>query len=256
MWFPKFMYFVRYTKPPPHVQPMSGGDIYKMTVWWDRPQDKKFKWGRPTQFAVFVDKNGTKIQVLRTLDTKIVVIPKKHSAWEHTFVPQRAWRIPDDYEKWAAEYGLDPQLHLAHLFCDAVNQQEQSNFSVVRVAVSKGDLTATFGVAIRRMAYFFQDRDIQLTQHGVRRPIFHLVRPYTRSDGVHVKMHFAGTSKFTWAGYDVSITVPGRDHFLLSEMDIGVEDSYWHEKAKNYLSEPEFGKFLVDQMKAGLGKHR
>lgn len=253
MMIPKFLYFSKYKKPPPEVQPMSGGDVYRMTIWWDRPQDKKHKWGKPNEFAVFVNKKGTQIQVLRQLDTKIMQVPRKHSSWDYSSVPQRAWRIPDDYEQWAHSRGIDAQLHLAHLFCHAINKQETSNYSMVRVAVTKGDLTATFGVAVKRMAYFFQDRDIRLTGSGHKKPIFHLVRPYTRSDGVHVKMHFSGEQHFSWAGYDVNITVPGLDHFLLQDIDIGFEDSYWHDKKEKYLSEPEIGKFLVDKMKAGLG---
>ena len=66
---------------------MPGGDVYKLTIWFDRPFDKKYKWGRPNEFAVFISQDGSDIKLLRMLETKIVTIPKKHSAWE---VSQRA----------------------------------------------------------------------------------------------------------------------------------------------------------------------
>jgi hypothetical protein len=40
-------------------------------------------------------------------------------------------------------------------------------------------------------------------------------------------MHFRGVRRFTWAGYKVKITVPGKDHPMLEEVDIGMKDAYW-----------------------------
>ena len=71
------MYYVKYTKPPPEIPPAKGGDVFKMIIWWDRPQDKHRKWGTPEErFAVFVNAEGTDIQILRMLDTRIVTVPK------------------------------------------------------------------------------------------------------------------------------------------------------------------------------------
>jgi hypothetical protein len=53
LMIPKFMYFKKYENPPPELQPMSGGDTYVMTVWWDRPHDRKpMKWGTPENYGV------------------------------------------------------------------------------------------------------------------------------------------------------------------------------------------------------------
>ena len=60
-WIPKFMYFTKYKRPPPTIQSMSGGDHYRMTVWWDCPHNPKAKqkWGTPQDCSVFVSKDGS-----------------------------------------------------------------------------------------------------------------------------------------------------------------------------------------------------
>jgi hypothetical protein len=137
---------------------------------------------------------------------------------------------------------------------------ENQQFSMVRVAVHKDDLTAIFGVNIRRMSYFFQDRDLAFTIKGARKKVFHIVKAHERhyKDGrvVPVRLHFRGEKEFDWAGYHVKITVPGLDHFLLSEVNIGVEDEYWHDPKEKYIYEGQFAKLLVDKMNAGAGGHK
>jgi len=252
LWTPKFMYFVRYEHAPPELQPKRGGDVYKMTVWWDRPEDKKqMKWGRPSEFGVFISNDGESLQVLRQLETKL--IPARHkTGHDHTGslrgrmfdIPQRAWRIPDDYETWARQYGLTAQVHLAHLFCFLLEKYERSNYSMARVTVHKDDLTAVFGIDPRRMAYFFRDRDI-VVHNGTRERILHFVRPHMRHDGSAVKAHFRGAREFNWAGYRVRVTIPGLDHELLPEFDLGVSDSYWMEKGEKCYDTKEIGKALT-----------
>jgi hypothetical protein len=256
LWIPKFMYFTKYSSPPPELQPMSGGDVYKMTIWWDQPHDTKFAKRKPTptEFGVFISADGNHIQVLRMIETRMVSIKKKGSLG-HFSIPQRSWRIPGDFENWAKDFGLDAQTHLAHLFCQAIKAQEHSNYSIVRVAVHKRDLTAVFGVNVKRMSYFFQDRDIELTDGGVKKRIFHMVRTHerqTKKGKQYVKFHFRGLREFEWAGYRVSITVPGRDHFMLSEVNFGAIDGYWMEKGEQYLMAPEIGELVVKKMKEGL----
>jgi hypothetical protein len=266
LWIPKFMYFTKYKSPPPEIQPTTGGDVYKLTIWWDRPQDEKArkerKGGVPTEFAVFISQDGKSIQILKMIDTEFIPIRRKKASHGYkrgkTFtVPKRAWHIPTEFEMWAKSHNLDPQVHLGHLFCEALKFYEWTNYSVVRVAVHKGDLTATFGVNIRRMSYFFRDRDIHLNVKGHRKKMFHMVRAHERhlADGkvVPIKIQFRGENEFEWAGYNVKITVPGRDHFMLSELNIGVVDEYWQEKGEKYLSEPEFGKRITKLLDEGVG---
>jgi hypothetical protein len=51
----------------------------------------------------------------------------------------------------------------------------------------------------------------------------------------------------------VKITVPGRDHFLPGEFNIGTTDEQWREPDKKYLTEPEIGQKLRKWMNEGVG---
>jgi hypothetical protein len=90
-----------------------------------------------------------------------------------------------------------------------------------------------------------------LTEGGLKKRIFHLVRPHVRSDGTVVKMHFRGEPEFTWASYQVKITVLGRDHFTSAQVNLGFVDETWTEELKGCLSEPEIGRMLRNRMDRG-----
>jgi len=253
VWVPKFMYYSKYEQPPPTVQHMSGGDVYSMTVWWDRPQDPKNKrnYGTPQSFAVFISKDGSEVRALRQLETKFIAIHKKRKNGSFV-IPDRGWHYPSILEE---EEGWAPEEQLVELFVDSAKKQEWASYSMVRVAATKGNMTAAFGVNVRRMAYFFQDRDITLSEVGTRKKVFHMVRAHTRRDGTHVPFHFRGEKDFTWAGYQIHITIPGRDHPMIEELDIGSVDEYWIDKEDDdkYTHLPELGKLLA----AGMGiKHK
>jgi hypothetical protein len=233
IWIPKFMYFTKYERPSPVIQPVHGGDTYKMTIWWDHIDDKKDKkdkkrGGVPTDYAVFISRDGTDIRILRILETQTAwAEPKRrrNGHKEHTKTPirVRSWHYPEFYKDWASQYGVTAQLHLKWLFCNSIEIMESAwAGSMIRVGVSKDDMAGCFGVDVRRMSYFFKDRDITLTENGARRRVFHVVRAHMREDGSVVKMHFRGEKEFTWAGYDVRITLPGKDHHLLSEFKGGL----------------------------------
>lgn len=270
-WVPKFMYFTKYKMPPPEIQMMSGGDIYKMTIWWDRPFDPecKRKYGTPEEFGIFISSDGSKIVALRTCETKWVSVASKQErpkgrrkggrsnhrggyskrSLGHMEIPDRAYRIPSDYEKWAKEHGTDAQTMLAHIFLDSVQRYELAQYSMVRISASKDDMTAVFSVNIRRMSYFFQDRDITIAEHGQRRRIFHMVRAHTRRDGSVVKFHFRGERQFTWAGYGISITIPGRDHANINDFNAGADDEFWQDEDTKYVDMPELGRRFAEEIK-------
>ena len=239
--------------PPPELQPMAGGDIYQMTVWWDRPQDKsaKRKWGTPQQFGVFVSRDGETIQILRVLKTEMVRVGRKGNNRKYELIPQHAWHFPHEYSEWAQDYGLDVQTLLAHAFTTTVRRFEYSNFAMARVTVMKDDMSAVFGVDPRRLSYFFQDRDIELTVNGVRRRIFHFVAPHVRNDGRAVRAHFRGAREFDWAGYRVLITVPGLHHASMAEFDVGMIDGYWSEDMPkgDVVTQPHLGQMLANTIR-------
>ena len=253
--YPRFLYYTKWEKQPPEVQrvPPDTGDIYQMTVWWDSIIDKRNKWGRPTEYAVFIDKAGTQIKILKLCETKMIPIKEKHSLrWFD--IPARAWRMPEDYSAWSRQHGLDVQTHLSHLFCTTLRDQEQAHYGDVRVQVTKDDMSAVFNIDSRRAPYFFQDRDVTLTESGRRKKAFHITAPTVCKNGSARRMYYSGEKHFTWAGYTVDITVPGLDHFMLEDFNVGAYDSYWWtEDMGKGIGKAELGKRLHDQIKQGFG---
>jgi len=125
----------------------------------------------------------------------------------------------------------------------------------VRVKVQKNDIAAVFNVDSRRMSYFFKDRDYVTNAKGHRVRIFHVVAPYTREDGTVVKMQYRGAKEFTWNDYDVTVTVPGLDHFMEDEFDVGAWDCDEGKlpKDRKFITEPELATKLVNMVKYGVG---
>jgi hypothetical protein len=63
----------------------------------------------------------------------------------------------------------------------------------------------------------------------------------TKHGTAYVRFHFKGAREFDWAGYRVTVTVPGRDHIMLPEISIGTVDEYWTTKDQEYLSSEQYG---------------
>ena len=258
MWLPKFLYFTKWKNPPPTVQMCSGGDIYSMVVWWDRPHDpkvaKKLKGGVPHEYAVFISRDGEDVHVLPMCRTEYIEAASRKNGLRKFDIPQRRWSIPKEFTEWAAYHGCDPNTFLSGLFINAANTYEHTHYSMIRVAVAKDDMVATFSVDVKRVPYFFQDRDVTLTQSGVKQPVFHIVRPHQRRTGAMVRMHFRGLKEFEWAGYRVKITVPGRDHFMLQDIDVGMMDEFWATpETKDNMTNPEFGTWIAKHLEEGTG---
>jgi hypothetical protein len=240
LYSPKFMYFVKYSRPPADFQPMSGGDTYKLTVWWDRPQDPKAwrrKYGIPQDFGMFVSRDGTRIRALKVYDHDV------DTYW-------RDWHIPHHMEDWAKQHGLSAQRYLTHIFIQAVKAYGQLDMSMVQIRVEKDDMAATFAVKQDRLSYFFKDRDYVLTSNGSRRRIFHVVKPHMRMGVIPIKMHFRGERQFTWAGYKVLVSVPGYHHTPLTEISIASED--WDGRGGgDKVGSAELGAALADHIRTG-----
>jgi hypothetical protein len=252
-YVPKFFYFRKMKDPSPYVQ-RGFGDIYCATIWWD---NGKKGYGVSQEFYVAISADGTTIEVLRVLSTKMKEIyskkrydPQLHRPKCEWFdIPDRQWRIPDTYHRWARQWGITAELHLAHIFCTIMTRHEFAQSAMARVAVKKDNMTATFCISPRRMGYFFQDRDVTLTKNGAKERVFHMVKPYSylskKGKTVNIKMHFRGKRQFTWAGYSVSITVPGLDHLLFDELNIPVSDEYWIDKGERIVTAKGFGEAVA-----------
>jgi hypothetical protein len=249
IYTPKFMYFTRFERPLKDVQIMSNGHYYKLTTWWDRPQDpdakRRGKYGTPQDTALFVRNDG-KVFALKTYSRHW---HQKNGKWHKDY--WREWSIDPTLQDWAKQHGLSAQHYLVHLFVDMIDQYSSLGESMVQVSVSRGEDRAIFMVEEKRLPYFFSDRDYVLTPGGQRERIFHLVKPHQRSDGAFVKMHFRGSQRFTWAGYDVHITVPGKDHTPLWEFNIPQTELKKNEKG---IGEKEFGRLVADHLETGTYK--
>jgi hypothetical protein len=87
VWVPKFLIFNKYEKVPPHIQRVSDGGVYRMTVYWDRVDNRNKKWmktyakkgGVPQEYAVCVEKDSGKVRVLKMLIHEFRAIRRKRS---------------------------------------------------------------------------------------------------------------------------------------------------------------------------------
>jgi hypothetical protein len=276
LWTPKFLIFSKYDrkKVPAFVQRVTDGDIYNLIVYWDRRVGRTRKWlktegkkgGSPQAYTVCVEKQSGKVRVLKTLLHESHEMRSKHGANRgKTFsIPSTYWGISADttHLQWAVgNLNTSPEDYLRRVFIEAAMLYQQASMgSMIRIEASKGDMVAAFGIEVRRMAYFFRDRDVtvsSVTEGGRRRPVFHIVRPHvrhTKKGATPVKMHFSGLKDFTWAGYKIRITVPGRDHVHLPEIDIGGADSRSFKKTERTLNARQFALKVRSWIDQGVGK--
>jgi hypothetical protein len=271
IYYPKFAYFQKLTAgPPPEVEHVTGGDVYSMTMWWDKVGDcaNEFvrKYGTPQQFWIHVDGGGV-VRALKTLipapptavarsskhrivtSKGVVRTVKRMSSHKMISRPSLIWGFPKDYGNWAVQHGATVEQYLRFLFVSYANRLDGVHSAVAQVTVKKKtageSLAAVFSIDPRRLAYFFRDRDIEVTKGGARLRIFHWVKPFITKSGVAVKGHFRGSPQFSWAGYDVHVTIPGRDHILMDEFNVPTMDEIWAKKGEPMITVPQMGKELA-----------
>lgn len=260
IWVPKFLYFHKIKRVPPEVERVVDGDVYALTIYWDRVSGlsrgyhKRHKGGTPQEYAVCVERESGQVRVLRQLMIDTIKIASKKELGGSFKIPHKHWGYAS--EKIAGACGrtdMSPEDYLRRCFMEAALMYENASLgSMVRITASKGNLTATFGVDIKRMSYFFKDRDVVLNSKGSTARIFHIVRPHVRRDGAAVPMHFRGLKEFDWAGHKIAITVPGRDHFHLTEFDVGTV-SLPDKPSKEMLTMGQVADVLIRKIKKGNG---
>lgn len=275
MWVPRFLHFSKYDQKhtPPDVQRAVDGDVYSMTVYWDRLDHRSKKWlktagkkgGIPQEYAVCVEKETGKVRCLKMLMHDSVRVRHTHGVDRGKLfsIPNTHWAVPTEYLCWATgRTDVSPENYLRRLFIEAALMYESASLgSMIRVEVKKGDLVAVFGVDAKRTAYFFKDRDVtaaSLTEGGRRKAVFHSVRPHTRQTKkgeIGIRMQFRGLREFDWAGYKVSITVPGRDHFHIAEFDLGMHHLGKDEPMpKGAIDSAGVAEYLLKYMREGVNK--
>ncbi|HTD89392.1 MAG TPA: hypothetical protein VK663_01925, partial [Burkholderiales bacterium] len=262
VWTPRFLYFRKYEIPPSTVQKAGDCDVYVLQVYWDRVDgrskafDKRHKGGVPQEYAVAVNRQTGLVRVLRMLQRERQKLAHKRGAERTSYIPNPRWEVPSKFLTWASlREDHAPDEYLRRLFIEAALMYETAALgSMIRVEVSQAKLAAVFGVEIKRTAYFFKDRDVTLNAGGTRRRIFHIVKPHrrmTKKGPKYVPMHFRGMKEFEWAGYKVKITVPGRDHIILPEFDVGLHDK--EIPGVKYTGSDGLGRFLTTAIREGKG---
>lgn len=262
---PRALYFTRYKRSgiAPCVQPVSEGAIYKLTVYWDRPDKPKIH-PTPTEYPVVIAPDGS-VRILRTLTTKHQAIRVRHGPdrGQKIHIPVRRWEIAEFYHDWAKEHDADAESYLRHIFLDAAFAYENANSSMTRVTVTKKKLAAVFAVDIERTPYFFRDRDVTINGAGVKQKIFHIVRPHRRilagGRATFVQGHFRGEREFEWNGFHISISVPGYHHLSVADIDVQAIDSDSDEAkvlkatGERMIGTDVFGRRVRNWMQTGLG---
>jgi hypothetical protein len=223
-FYPKFMYFRKWDRPPATVEP-TNGTVYEVVSYLDQKDDKvlsKLRRGYPITIYVSVDRKGN-LKALKEHHTKRVLIKSKRGDFA---IPHRDWFESHAIE-WAKQKNREPQEFVDTLFALLTSAFEQTN-SHIRVAVSKGAETAMFGIDVKRTPYFFSDREMALNANGSKARIFHIVRAHKRTyaggSEKFIKFHFRGLRDFDWNGYRVHISMPGLHHSPLIEFEGGGHD--------------------------------
>jgi hypothetical protein len=252
----RFIYFRKLDKPGHDIERRGAGATYRCHVYWDDTEDKVLNqhrgYGVGQDYAVHVAPDGT-VHALRMLQSKTQTIRHKHGRYrghQSTVVHQR-WDLPD----------LDPVKGLARAdsivmsFCLTMNFWAQSaQSSMIRVTATKGGLVMPFVVDVLQTPGFFSDREPVIID-GKKRRIFHIVRAHvrhTKRGAVPIRTHFAGLRRFTWNGYDIAITVPGRDHRDLAEMNVGALEDVAPEleAAGGFIEQSAFAEIVADAIGA------
>jgi hypothetical protein len=251
---PKFIYYRKYEKQPRSVQWVNHGSVYLCGVYFDE-RNLKLETGGLVEFAVQVLPDGT-VNLLRSkiAETQVIAAAKR-GAWKgHTTkITHSRWGVDPKVKDWAADNDEAPAQMLPWFFKWAVNAHEWNSTSLIRVACTKGGVTAAFAVDYQIMPGFFRDRD---TAGKKKRPIFHVVRTHQRrlpnGDVIPVKMHFAGLRRFVWNGYDVLVTVPGKHHADLAAISVGSHNLEDDEVASpDMMDEAALGEALARHVSGG-----
>jgi hypothetical protein len=251
----RFAYFRKLDRPGHDIERRGGGVIYRCHVYFDDAKDQRLNrlrgYGVGLDYAVEVTPDG-RINALRMLQSKKQTIHHKRGRWrgQHSQVTHQTWTLPD-FDR-PRETMAD---WIALSFCLTMNFWAQSaQQSIIRVTATKGAVVMPFVVDVLQTPGFFADRE-PVTIDGKKRRIFHIVRAHvrhTKHGDLPIKTHFAGLRQFKWNGYDIAITVPGRDHRDIAEMTIGaLEDPTGEEDASGgFMEQTEFTEIVADAIGA------
>jgi hypothetical protein len=255
----RFAYFVKLERPGLDVERVALGTTYRCRSYYDDHRDVKLiKIGREKgagfDTLVNVLPDGT-VRALRTLKSDRQVIRHKHGAnrGTTTIVHHQRWGLP----AWEEHHNRDGAAQrITANFISVLNHWAIcARQSMIRITATKGDVVMPFVVDPFAMPEFFRDRDPIITPSGSRRRMFHIVRPHMRQTARGpraIKLHFAGQRTFSWNGYDIGISVPGKHHGDHSWIDFGAHEDVpaEEEAAGDFLSSVATLDFIADTIGA------
>jgi len=157
------------------------------------------------------------------------------------------WQLQESTEHCNRKFGTAWTIHdqaKTH-FTWAVNSVVMAS-AAARVTVRKGSMVAALNIDILRTPQFFADRDMAYNEAGTRKRIFHIVRTHARNTvrGIqYVKSHFRGSRKFTWNGYAVEITMPGKHG--INPMEVDVASTEVAEMTPEYVTGGKFAAMVA-----------
>lgn len=275
--YPRLTHFLKVEQPkarrhhmfPPGgrraaVQPIApGSDFYVFTLYFDErdwarifPKKTRDDWKMckfyERAFALELPLEITKdgyVRPLRIIRDRYVVGRGGYSDVRRT-VPQ--WDFPFS-KGWiqAVKSTLTPQQYVLAEIGFALWSYESANASMIQVRASKDGVCTLVNVNVEQTPDFFNDRDDVIIE-GIKKRIFHIVRPHerqVRNKTALVHLHFRGLRQFVWNGYQIEISVPGRDHVDVREFDLTVKD----EPKESGAEMGEVAAWLVANQKSRFG---
>ena len=246
------------------MQPIApGSDLYLFTFYYDEKdwarvfpkknrRDRKICRFFEDAFAYEIPVEVTKDGHVRALR----IVRERQLRFRHNEDPifVREWDYPYSkaylsHFKKAPFKGIEPEAFIFHEVGVVIRAFEEATSSIIQVRATKNGITTLVNVDVENTPRFFDDRDDTIID-GVKKRIFHIVRPHDRVGTRGVKLSFRGLRKFVWRGYEIEISVPGRDHFDVKEWDVtSVED----DGRPDAIDNADLGRWLVDSQRARAG---
>jgi len=184
---------------------------------------------------------GGDIRFLREYSVRIVRLPRWHKVGSGkgrapTYVRQATWVYPDLWDD--AKAAKNPHGAVADVFRLVANFYDASNDDF-QIRAERDGVSMAFNVHMGkgRTAYFFKDRDLEVTSDGRRKRIFHAVaeHPRTLPDGstTMVAAHYRGARRFNWHGESVVITPPEN---AMRQFNVAAEDVERHNSHAGFMT--------------------
>lgn len=240
--FPRLIYFLKMRGAIPGVQFVGNLPVYRCRAYWTFPKQTGPGYSNAAWEWYVTVRDGAVLPLLHLVNETQRI---SHRDGRTSQIAHQRWGIPDDMESWATQNDIAPKDFMARVFILSANIWQQRAMQMVRVAATKGAHTAVFSVDPTATAGFFDDRESVVSPSGRRSPIFHIVRTHRRGNK-YIKTHFSGLRDFSWNGYKIKITVPGRDHIDTSDFNL---DAFDESELSVGTEIGDFAEMLADHIK-------